>query len=169
MNITRFASPRVAASSVVGLLEDKRRKLTLRPWNRFDSDHTTWWIVPGTEWPAYRYGKYVFAPIGDMISCGLYVEKGLGASTLGMYSPNLVMDAGWQWHQFIRDIETGKVLEAANKVGMPLFLTLSSDIVRGEFDPLAPKSDELVFRVEDERLEKIRERLDVGCLPLWPS
>lgn len=74
------------------------------------------------------------------------------------------MDADWQWHQFIRDIEAGKVLEATNKIGIPLFLTLSSDIVRGEFNPLAPKSDELVFRVEDGRLEKIRERLDVGCL-----
>jgi len=161
---TRFATTRVAASSVADLLKDKRRKLTLRPWNRFEPDYTTWWIVPGTAWPAYRYGKFVFTTVGELISCGLYVEKGLGASTMGMYKPSLVMDADWQWHQFIRDIESGKVMEATNMIGMQPFLTLSSDIVRGEFDPLAPKSDELVFRIADGKLEKVQERIDVGCL-----
>lgn len=164
MNYTRFANARVAASSVAALLGDKKRKLTLRPWNQYKPDQTTWWIVPGTAWPAYHHGKFAFVLVGDMLSCGLYVEKGLGASTLGMYSSNLVMDSDWQWNQFIRDVESGRVMEVATNVRLPLYLSLSADIVRGGFDPMAPKPDQLVFRIAEGVLIKTQEQLDMGCL-----
>jgi len=31
--------------------------LTPRPFNRFDPDVSLWWLVPSTEWPAFKYGK----------------------------------------------------------------------------------------------------------------
>jgi hypothetical protein len=43
------------------------RRYSPRPWNRFEPVNTDWWIVPSTDWPAYRYGKGMFKP--SMRSC----------------------------------------------------------------------------------------------------
>ena len=40
--------------------------LTPRPWNIYSPDDTFWWLVPTTEWPAYRYGKYAFSHPKDV-------------------------------------------------------------------------------------------------------
>lgn len=165
MIFIRFASAREAASSVKDLLDDKRRRLSLRPFNYYDPANTPWWLIPGPDWPAYRYGKYAFAPDDGMLSCGLYVEKGLGASTMGTYGSKYVMDADWQWQHFIRDIQSGRVAEATAKIRLPLFLTLTSPKSIERFEQGACcKQDKLVFRVTEGRLEKVQECLQAGCL-----
>lgn len=108
-----------------------------RPWNRFNPEDTDWWIVPSTDWPAYRYGKGMLKPdvrFPDHILCGLYVEKGFAPLVLGAY-PELgrrghVIDEGWAWFKFLDGLSNGSILCAAQTVtqetGSSMILEISS-------------------------------------------
>jgi hypothetical protein len=94
--------------------------LTPRPYNRFEPDNTVWWLVPSTEWPAYKYGKLFFDSRKDHlpqeqdgIYCGFYIEKGLSPAVSNFYPPSLIMDDAWLWNDFIKTIPAG----------LPQFLT----------------------------------------------
>ena len=43
-----------------------RLGLTARPWNIYAAADTFWWLVPSTDWPAYRYGKLAFSLARDV-------------------------------------------------------------------------------------------------------
>lgn len=99
------------------------RHFSPRPWNRFTPKDTIWWIVPSTDWPAYRYGKAMLRPsrfFTGMVECCLYVEKGFGP-TVGAIYPELmrqvsVLDQTWTWHRFTDGLRDGSVLRAARTV-----------------------------------------------------
>lgn len=78
-----------------GLNERLKLRLTPRPWNLYSPTDTFWWLIPSTEWPAYRYGKLAFSVAKDVprkdllglndaaieldtIFAGFNVEKGYG-------------------------------------------------------------------------------------------
>jgi hypothetical protein len=54
-----------------------------RPYNRFESYSSLWWLVPSNEWPAFKFGKLFFdlSNLGTnkdaSLHCGLCLEKGL--------------------------------------------------------------------------------------------
>ena len=55
--------------------------LTARPYNRFEPENTTWWLVPTTDWPAYRLPKILISKEKNdenLYHIGLYAEKGHG-------------------------------------------------------------------------------------------
>jgi len=70
----------------------------LRPWNPYEPAHTEWFLVPSTEWPAYRFGKLYIDRSGDaeQMSCGFYIERGLGPQLAGLVKSSQLMDATWQ-------------------------------------------------------------------------
>lgn len=78
-------------------------ELTARPWNRFEPLNTEWWLIPSTEWPAYRHGKFFFKTRNKDrdLYCGLFVEKGLDPSIAVAFptGKRLVMDNTWTWHR----------------------------------------------------------------------
>ncbi len=100
---------------------------TLRPFNRFNTAFTEWWLIPATEWPAYKYGKLCFhryprTPEGVLYS-GYYVEKGLGSQLNGL--PNVqkkhLMQGDWQWHEFVNrslDGEINKVIKELSDMNL---------------------------------------------------
>ena len=78
-----------------GLNDQLKLGLTPRPWNLYSPADTFWWLVPSTDWPAYRYGKLAFSGARDVprrellqtntpalatdsIFAGFNVEKGYG-------------------------------------------------------------------------------------------
>lgn len=98
-------------------------------FDRFREDKTDWWIAPGTDNPAYRYPKIIFAPkeskaiTTSHLFVGFNVEKGVGPSAAWAYQrprrcQNYVMDGGWEWSNFIALLAAEKfdsaVAEAAN-------------------------------------------------------
>ncbi len=92
------------------------RRFSPRPWNRFEPDDTDWWIVPSTEWPAYRYGKGMFRLVeylpGQVLIC-LNVEKGF-APIVAEAFPSLasrgqIIDEQWAWHRFLQGLKDGSV------------------------------------------------------------
>jgi hypothetical protein len=79
-------------------------KYSPRPYNHFNPDDTLWWLVPSTEWPAFKYAKLFFQsnpedlPTGtNGVYCGLSVEKGLNIKVKDFYPKEYIQTALWDW------------------------------------------------------------------------
>lgn len=162
MNLyVRYPNARLAAYSVQKQLKNQGwQEISTRPWNRYDPDNTLWWIIPSTEWPAYKHGKLFFsperAPTGCLF-CGLHIEKGLDPSVAEAYSPGagqrLIMKEDWTWLMFLTDLNTQRfrsaVISASEAANSPVTLRFEAGFVDDprSFDPQAPrpKWDTIIF------------------------
>ncbi len=97
-------------------------------------------MIPSTDWPAYRYGKYFFIGeegSGDIL-CGLTVEKGLGQSYLLAFpvpkARPLLMDDEWTWHVLMDDLRSGSFQSALDKIVNSLNSSISIEITAGPID-----------------------------------
>lgn len=108
------------------LLPEDLRRMTTRPWDRGSPDSSRfWWLVPSSEWPAYRLGKFFFEEDAEdprTIRLGLYVEKGFGADLAevlpgGANDPQ-IMRGRWAWRRVEADAGGRLVgaIEAASKL-----------------------------------------------------
>jgi hypothetical protein len=96
-------------------LTTKERRYTLRPFNRFDTERSLWWIVPSTHYPAFKFGKFfVDEDENGDFQVGLHIEKGLAHSI--EKNPEIMMDDTWTWHRFIEDVASGQVEEQLREV-----------------------------------------------------
>ena len=100
-------------------------ELTPRPWQHQAPDESLWWLVPSSEWPAYRHGKFVFSFAKDgprkallgrndgilqteKLFAGLNVEKGYGGLAAEVdrvlrRKTDQILDPGWLWHRLIEE------------------------------------------------------------------
>ena len=107
---------------------------TLRPYNQYKPAKTTWWLIPGTEWPAYRFGKYsVRLNEGDERPIiGYYVEHGLplDLKSLPGIKPKFIMLSNWYWYDFIKHMQAGDLAEPIRQTlersGLPLVFRLNT-------------------------------------------
>lgn len=161
------------------------KQFSPRPWNRFEPENTEWWIVPSTNWPAYRHGKGAlgFSTLfSDCIMCSLFVEKGLGRTAAQAFPDltrrGLIMDKDWVWFAFVEGLADGRIARAAQAITQetnnPVILYVSAWYASDptDFDPhplldaeaLAAEcrspldSGRVWFSVEDGTLEKLEER-----------
>ena len=145
--------------------------LTARPWNRYDATNTEWWLIPSSDWPAFRFGKFFFQPFprtGRMF-CGLYLEKGLDPAIAAAYprGKKFIMNEDWNWHRLMHDMRAGRVsqaaAEAAQRNRRPPLLVTDGGFVEdpGSYDPQAPPMDwnTLQFHVEPQGLQLIEATL----------
>lgn len=86
--------------------------LTARPYNRFEPENTTWWLVPTTDWPAYRLPKILISKEKNdenLYHIGLYAEKGHGHVVAEIDNSkkikSLIMDKLWFWNKFCEEIK----------------------------------------------------------------
>lgn len=156
-----YPNARSVAYAVKSELENQGwGRLSARPWNMYDPDNTFWWLVPGTDWPAYKYGKLFFSPDRAPEGClflGIHIEKGLDRSVGDAYpSPGgrrLIMKDDWVWHKFLNDLKLlaiGKAFTHISKeTSSPVIVRLDAGFVEdpGSFDPQAirPKWDVVIF------------------------
>jgi hypothetical protein len=119
MNIEcTYQTPRRLCDVVSPFAEKKLGKLTKRPWNRFNPDLTSWWLVPDSKIPHFKHGK-IFFNWGDKkhttLLTGLYVEKGLDEKVSSVYSSrkakNFIMLSDWNWFSFIEDLSNKQLFE----------------------------------------------------------
>lgn len=151
--LSPFKTPREACYRVGELAELEMGKLAHRPWNQYEPDTSPWWLVPATDWPAYRYGKYFFdyanKPDGHAILSGLYVEKGLDPSIRELYrsakGSRLIMSREWTWFRLLKDMENGVFQQTIQNLGRDLGLTIEFRIDGGhvpdpdDFVPTTPR------------------------------
>ena len=175
-----FPSAQSAAAAVHRYHKDVAASpsLTARPHNRFEPVHTTWWLVPGTEWPAYGRGKLIFHYLSsegrNLLNVGLHVEKGFGrvVAKVDSRARNGVMKDGWLWPQLLRDLAAGAVDAAARQVaeqtGVPVRVGVSASYYQ-DMDPTDPYhegagGDDLVFDAHGPRLGLVEQKLNVDLL-----
>jgi len=113
-----------------------------------EPDTTFWWLVPSTDWPAYKHGKLFFspdrAPSGTLF-CGLHVEKGLDPSVGGVYpsaaGQRLIMKNDWTWFRFLADLQShavgAAIANCAKSTGSVIILWVEAQFVDdpAAFDP----------------------------------
>jgi hypothetical protein len=165
-----------------------RPDLTARPWQKQAPEETLWWLVPSTEWPAYRHGKLLFslakdgprrALLGlqdqvlevDKIFAGLNIEKGYGSVAINV-DPALtrrtdqIMDSGWLWHRLMGDAGAARFAEmlsaASARCNLHLYVVSSyahdRQVDRGD-------RDAIVFSCRPQGLELVlRNELPVNVL-----
>ena len=112
-------------SLAYGLNDGLKLGLTPRPWQMYQPTDTFWWLVPSSDWPAYRYGKLAFCSAKDVprqvllgpddsllhldkIFAGLNVEKGFG-HVASVVDPQLqrrtsqILAPNWTWYAVVDD------------------------------------------------------------------
>jgi hypothetical protein len=81
--------------------------IALRPYNRYSTAFTTWWLVPSrTDWPAYHLSKLCMAPLVESLEpsfellVGIEFEKGLAPSLAGLpeVDSSHIIKASWRWN-----------------------------------------------------------------------
>ncbi len=101
-----FDTPEVCAKALQGITT---KRLTARPWNRFDLDDL-WWLIPSKDWPAYRHGKLTatrrYAAPGELF-LGINLEKAFGQTAASAY-PEIaragqLLRPDWAWHEVISE------------------------------------------------------------------
>lgn len=140
----------------------EKKIFTPRPWNRFKPEDTTWWVVPSTKWPAYKYGKYIFFSEGNVINFGINIEKGFGLSSCKAYpklkDKGLVVDPNWAWNDLISDLSIGLVEEKLREVQelyqQPIYISIGSGLASDpvDYDPFSPKTDAIDFIFENGQI-----------------
>lgn len=146
-----FNSHREACSAIGNIAEQRGIKLFQRPWNFYEPDATAWWLIPSSEWPAYRHGKFLFDKVesqSSSIICGLYIEKGLGSELSDVYtSPSerrCIMETDWAWFRLLNNLQSGKVYETIKRISSdidyPIELRIDSTYIVSlqSFDPYEP-------------------------------
>ncbi len=94
-------------------------KLIHLPFNRFDEvDDTTWWLCPGPDNPAYKYGKIV--------------------CTWNNFEPEMFIGLTWLWHEFFEGLRSGHIGRVSDlmeeQCQQPVVVALDGGIVQGDWD-----------------------------------
>lgn len=164
----RYPNARSAAYAVKRQLEAQGwRGLTVRPFNMYDPDNTLWWIVPHSDWPAFRYGKLCFYPeraISNSLFCGLNVEKGLPPSVAPAYpsaaGQRFIMKTDWTWFDFLKDVDSGKLRSAleraSTEAASPAVIRFEAGVAKdpgsSDSQPNQPRRDTVIFRTSGSSL-----------------
>lgn len=155
--------------------------LTARPWNLYSPSDTFWWLVPSTEWPAYRYGKLAFSQAKDVprrdllgtahptletdkLFAGFNVEKGYGAAA-AFVNPMLkrkstqIMDPGWLWHEVTGESGAERFARTLRSGAekRPLYLYVVAGYVHDRESAGAVPHDALMFACKDSGLVAVTD------------
>jgi hypothetical protein len=117
------------------------KRMVRRPYNFHNPETTSWWLVPSTEWPAFKHGKYYFIndkANGDLL-VGLYIEKGHGIEAKGFYGQAWYMDKSWSWYQLLSGLKESTVQKATQEASRSLPIPVEIIIDGG---PTIPKGEE---------------------------
>jgi hypothetical protein len=149
----------------------KSKKYTARPYNRYAPENSLWWLIPSTEWPAYKHGKVAISEEqkGEMFF-GINIEKAIGREAAACYqskkAQKLIMDSEWCWYDFLKSLEEGEIAHAMNTIqestnGLPLHFSLSGHVVDDPalFDPYSGHAygDQVVWHYEEGDLNSLTQ------------
>lgn len=168
-----FKNPRTLASAINDIADIE---LTARPYNRFEPDKTPWWLIPTTNWPAYKYGKIFFSMFEetsektDSLFCGFNIEKGFAWKLNEFYHRSLIMDEDWLWNEFIHSRDERLYSILSKLVTSSLFLVIATSYIPSEKASYLDspegflaqkenfKSDEVVFNINNKMELNIRNK-----------
>lgn len=162
--------------------------LTARPWNLYAAADTLWWLVPSTEWPAYRYGKLAFSLAKDVprkdllgvddsllamdtVFAGFNVEKGYGpvatiVNPALRRKPAQILDPKWLWYELTDgpgSVRFSHTLASTASNG-EIYVYVVSSYVHDRDSAVHTDHDALMFRCSPIGLQPMLHKLPVGVL-----
>jgi hypothetical protein len=165
-----------------------RLGLTARPWNIYAAADTFWWLVPSTDWPAYRYGKLAFSLAKDVprkellgpndsllaidtMFAGFNVEKGYGTVATVVNpalrrKPTQIIDPKWLWFELIDGpglLRFSSTLAKA-AASAEIYLYVVSSYVHDRESEVHAPHDALMFKCTPLGLAPVLHKLPVGVL-----
>lgn len=147
----------------------KGKKFSARPYNRYAPENSLWWLIPSTDWPAYKYGKVTISEEqkGELFF-GINIEKAIGREAAACYqskkAQKIIMDSQWCWYDFFKSLEEGEIASAMDTIqentnGLPLHFSLSGHIIDDPalFDPYSGHAygDQVVWHYEGGDLNNL--------------
>jgi len=163
-SMLKFNNASDVARTMAKVMSDKFHRYTARPWNRYIPENTMWLLIPNTDWPAYRYGKYSFWADEDHIWCGLYVEKGLSPKLSGLYKFKIIMNDDWVWNKFVKSMYLGELDNSINalikQINKPIHFFIEGSFVDDiqVFDPEKDERDIKFHFIIDEKGTRVVEK-----------
>lgn len=146
--VCNYPSVRKAALDIYNsIAAPKSKKYTARPYNRYSPENSLWWLIPSTEWPAYKHGKItIFEERYGELFFGINIEKAIGHEAAACYqskkAQKIIMDNEWCWYDFLEGLKGGSIAGAMNIIqentnGLPLHFSLSGHVIDDPalFDP----------------------------------
>ena len=171
-HIAPFPNIRSLTVGIQSELKDAGLKLIARPYNRFDTYKSVWWLVHSTDWPAYSRGKIVLIPEGPHVTIGLNLEKGIDANIAP--SRHLAHNSSWQWNEALPDIRNrivDTIASIGDKTALPVKIRLGVIIISpgaSVADPYqSPPSDHIEWIAEPDGIREnpdSERRLDIGII-----
>ena len=166
-----------------------RLGLSPRPWQIQAPADTLWWLVPSTEWPAYRHGKFVFssakdsprrALVGlddslieaDKIFAGVNIEKGYGRVAIHVdptlrRRPAQIIDPEWLWFTLVQGdgpTRFGKLLVSVSAT-QTVYLYVVSSYAHDRESDVQPERDAVMFSCRRDGIKAVLDnRFPVGVL-----
>lgn len=145
---TRYENPRALCEAVRALAEPSVGRLTPRPFNPFDPNKTSWWLVPSTAQPHHKFCRFHFAFDqfdSSSLLCGIHLHKGLDPELAPVFTSKrgkaLLMDASWAWPRFTAAAAGGDLqrtlIETMARLSAPALINVDGGYVNepSEFDP----------------------------------
>lgn len=162
----RAENARELAVKIHESLKTKELRYTLRPFNRFNSERSLWWVVPSSDYPAYRFGKFFVDEVDGEFEVGLHIEKGLSQSIEN--KRELVLNDTWAWYAFIDSLADGEIGERCASI-QQLYGDDLEIAVRVEIPDLIDAGDERGKRLIQLRhgewwVEHCKETVDLKTL-----
>ena len=117
---TLALTPREMCFGIKSVCEGEFDHLSPRPWNKFKPDDTLWWLVPATDWPAYRYAKLYFDLVPWEPLCS-HLRSARGKRAASVHSGDAypsrrgsqyIMGGDWAWHRFLEGMGNGSMTKA---------------------------------------------------------
>jgi hypothetical protein len=162
---TRFRNNDMASHAVYRYIKTLKPfvgHLTLRPFNPYQPAYSEWYLIPSTEWPAYRFGKLLMGQARgkpELMNLCYYVERGFSAQVAGIAKSTEVMDASWYWPRFSREAQAGALDEVIQivmeRTGLPVFVYFSLYHLNHLPDPETGEQrpdDQIGFLIRDSTL-----------------
>jgi hypothetical protein len=152
------------ARKLHGVLNTKHKRYTLRPFNRFDSERSMWWVIPSTVYPAYKFGKYIIYENKDgTFSVGVHIEKGLEKSLDD--KKVLMMDHTWVWHEFIEAVKSGQIEDILLTIHKKMKDTVQISVLVD----IPASNKQLNYQLQDGQFinQYTQEAGDIKLVPDW--
>lgn len=165
--VCNYPSVRKAALDIYETISaPKSKKYTARPYNRYAPEDSLWWLIPSTEWPAYKHGKItIYKESYGELFFGINIEKAINHEAAAGYqsrkAQKIIMDSEWCWYGFVKSLKNGEIAGAMNTIqentnGSLLYLSLSGHIIDDPalFDPYSGHSygDQVIWNYQSGNL-----------------
>ncbi len=142
-------SPRTLSQSIYDLINSENFfKCARRPFDHYRPTESAWYIVPSSELPFFKFGKFYFEwQSAEKINCGVICTKGLAPELAVVYPSKkgrrLIMENdSWAFPEWVKFCRQNKLLpllqETKNALGeLELKIRLHGSYVDdpGLFDP----------------------------------